>query len=108
MGAMTARGTGTREEWLAAPAEIFGWPPRVVLYHFTFETDYTERAALPPKRVRIGSSQEGHMCPACVASTAVMVAGGGSMGGILAICIGKVRRVFRVDLRSLSHKIEEN
>jgi hypothetical protein len=35
------------------------------------------------------------MCPACVASTAVMVAGAGSTGGILAVCIGKFRRFFR-------------
>ena len=35
------------------------------------------------------------MCPACIASTAVMVAGAGSMGGILAACIGKFRKAFR-------------
>ena len=32
------------------------------------------------------------MCPACIASTAVMVAGAGSTGGILAVCVGKFRR----------------
>ena len=31
------------------------------------------------------------MCPVCIASTAVMVAGAGSTGGILALCIGKFR-----------------
>ena len=35
------------------------------------------------------------MCPVCIASTAVMVAGAGSTGGILAVCIGKFRRVFQ-------------
>ena len=35
------------------------------------------------------------MCPACIASTAVMVAGAGSTGGILAMYIGKFRKVFR-------------
>ena len=35
------------------------------------------------------------MCPACIASTAVMVAGAGSIGGILAVCIGKLRKSFR-------------
>jgi hypothetical protein len=35
------------------------------------------------------------MCPACIASTAVMVAGAGSTGGILAVCIGKFRELFR-------------
>ena len=32
------------------------------------------------------------MCPACIVSTAVMVAGAGSTGGILAVCIGKFRK----------------
>ncbi len=34
------------------------------------------------------------MCPACIATTAVMVAGAGSTVGILAVCIGKFRRFF--------------
>jgi len=34
------------------------------------------------------------MCPLCVANTAVMVAGAGFTGGILAVCIGKIRRFF--------------
>ena len=40
------------------------------------------------------------MCPACIASTAVMVAGAGSTGGLLAVCIVKLKKLFRVsDLR---------
>jgi|HubBroStandDraft_6_1064221.scaffolds.fasta_scaffold1786498_2 hypothetical protein len=35
------------------------------------------------------------MCPVCVANTAIMVAGAGSTGGILAVCIGKFRKVFK-------------
>ena len=35
------------------------------------------------------------MCPACIASTTVMVAGVGSTGGILAVCSGKFRKFFR-------------
>ena len=35
------------------------------------------------------------MCPACIESTVVMVAAAGSTGGILAICIGKFRTLFR-------------
>ena len=31
------------------------------------------------------------MCPACIASTAAVAAGLGSSGGILAMCIGKLR-----------------
>ncbi len=37
------------------------------------------------------------MCPACIASTAVMVAGAGSTGGILALCIGKLRKFYRAN-----------
>jgi hypothetical protein len=36
------------------------------------------------------------MCPACIASTAAMVAGAGTTGGILAVCIGTFRNFFRV------------
>ncbi len=46
------------------------------------------------------------MCPACIASTAVMVAGAGSTGGILAVCIGKFR-FFRVNHLSLFQKRKE-
>jgi hypothetical protein len=47
------------------------------------------------------------MCPACIASTAVMVAGAGSTGGILALCIGKFRNFFRVSNLSLFQKRKE-
>jgi len=48
------------------------------------------------------------MCPACIESTVVMVAGVTSTGGVLAVCIGKVRRFFRVSGSSLSQKASEN
>ena len=35
------------------------------------------------------------MCPVCIASAAVMAAGAGSTGGILAVCIAKFRKFFR-------------
>jgi hypothetical protein len=35
------------------------------------------------------------MCPVCIASTAVIVAGAGSTRGILAVCFGKLRKLFR-------------
>ena len=35
------------------------------------------------------------MCPGCIASTAMMVAGAGSTGGILAVCLDKFRIFFR-------------
>jgi hypothetical protein len=34
------------------------------------------------------------MCPVCIANAAAMVAGAGSTGGVLALCIGKIKRVF--------------
>jgi hypothetical protein len=44
------------------------------------------------------------MCPACIASTAAIIAGAGSSGGILAVLIGKFRKFFRVDRIGLSQK----
>lgn len=35
------------------------------------------------------------MCPTCIASTAAIVAGAGSTGGILAVCIGRLRKALR-------------
>ena len=47
------------------------------------------------------------MCPACIASAAVMAAGAGSTGGILALCIAKFRKVFGASGLGLLHKIKE-
>ena len=47
------------------------------------------------------------MCPACITDTAVLIAGVGSTGGILAVCIGKVRRFFRANGLALFHKTQE-
>ena len=44
------------------------------------------------------------MCPACIASTAAILAGAGSSGGILAVCIGKLRKLFRADRASIFRK----
>jgi hypothetical protein len=44
------------------------------------------------------------MCPVCIANTATVVAGVGSTGGILAVCIGKLRAFFRVNRFSLFWK----
>jgi len=43
---------------------------------------------------RIRNAEEETMCPACIGSAAVMVAGAASTGGILAACIGKFRKFF--------------
>jgi hypothetical protein len=47
------------------------------------------------------------MCPVCIASAAVMAAGAGSTGGILAVCIDKFRKVFRASGLGLFQKIKE-
>jgi hypothetical protein len=47
------------------------------------------------------------MCPACIASAAVLAAGAGSTAGILAVCIGKFRKFFRLDGVGLFQKIKE-
>jgi hypothetical protein len=47
------------------------------------------------------------MCPACIGSTAVMVAGAGFTGGILAVCIGKFRKFFRARGLALFKKTKE-
>jgi len=48
------------------------------------------------------------MCPACIESAAMMVAGAASTGGILAVCIGKARRFFRASRLGLFRKASEN
>jgi hypothetical protein len=47
------------------------------------------------------------MCPACIASAAVMAAGAGSTGGILAVCVGTFKRLFRANGLGLFQKIKE-
>ena len=47
------------------------------------------------------------MCPACIASTAVMVAGVASTGGILAVCIGKFRKFLTANGLGLLQKTKE-
>jgi hypothetical protein len=37
------------------------------------------------------------MCPACIASTAVMMAGAGAASGVLAASIGKLRDLFKAN-----------
>ena len=47
------------------------------------------------------------MCPACIASAAAMAAGAGSTGGILAVCIGKFKKFFKVNGFGLLQKTKE-
>jgi hypothetical protein len=41
------------------------------------------------------------MCPACIESTVVIVAGAASTGGVLTVCISKLRRFFKASSLSL-------
>jgi membrane protein YqaA with SNARE-associated domain len=47
------------------------------------------------------------MCPACIESTVVMVAAAGSTGGILAVYIGKFRKLFKASSLNLFQKAKE-
>ena len=47
------------------------------------------------------------MCPTCIESTVVMVAGAASTGGVLAVCIGKFRKVFGATSALLFRKTKE-
>ena len=47
------------------------------------------------------------MCPACIPTAAVMVAGIGSTGGILALCIGKFKHVIQASRLALFQKRKE-
>jgi hypothetical protein len=47
------------------------------------------------------------MCPACIESAAVMAAGAASTGGILAVCVGKIRRFLRANHLALFQKIKK-
>jgi len=47
------------------------------------------------------------MCPACIGNTAVMIAGVGVTGGILAVPIGKFRGFFSAISFGLSRKPKE-
>jgi hypothetical protein len=46
------------------------------------------------------------MCPACIANAAVIAAGAGSTGGILAVSIGKFNKVFAASGLGLFQKIK--
>jgi hypothetical protein len=48
------------------------------------------------------------MCPACIAGAAMIAAGTGSTGGILAVCIANFRKFFRTSGLSLIHKNKES
>jgi hypothetical protein len=46
------------------------------------------------------------MCPACIETAAVMACGAASTGGILAMCVGKFRKLLRASGLGLT-KIKE-
>jgi hypothetical protein len=83
--------TGTREEWLAARQ-------RQELPWVRIEKAY--RLEADEGRASLTDLFRGR-------STAVMVAGAGSTGGILAVCIGKFRKVFRANRPGPFQKTKE-
>jgi hypothetical protein len=48
------------------------------------------------------------MCPVCIANTAAVVACAGSTGGVLAVCLGKFGKFFRLNCLGLSQKKEKS
>jgi len=46
------------------------------------------------------------MCPACIATTVALIAGG-STGGFLAACIANFRKFFRANRLSQAQKVQE-
>ena len=61
----------------------------------------------PAEGRTIWNFRGGNMCPACIASAAVLTVGAGLTGGILALCSGKLRKVFRANGLGLFQKIKE-
>ena len=64
-------------------------------------------AFVPQGGVLVELDEEITMCPACIANAAIMVAGVGSGGGILAVFIGKFRKMFKANRLSLIHQAKE-
>jgi hypothetical protein len=75
----------------SASARIFSGVRTVVSSERRFHRD--ERNERKQQHFKGGNN----MCPVCIASTAVMVAGAGSTGGILAVCISRFRAFFRAN-----------
>jgi hypothetical protein len=53
------------------------------------------------KRIEVGG---GVMCPACLASSAAIVAGAGSTAGLLIVGIGKLRKILKASGLGLFHR----
>jgi hypothetical protein len=47
------------------------------------------------------------MCPACLANAAVLAAGAGSTGGILAVCLAKIKKIFSLNHLVPIHHLKE-
>jgi len=47
------------------------------------------------------------MCPACISNAAVLAVAAGSTGGVVAVCVAKLRKVFRASGRGLFRKTKE-
>jgi hypothetical protein len=108
--AMPKHTTGTRKEWLAARLDLLKAEKAL-----TRQSDELARRRQELPWVRIEKeyrfeTDEGRASLTDLfrgRSTAVMVAGAGSTGGILAVCIGKFRRFFRANRLGLFQKTKE-
>ncbi len=94
---MTTHKTGTREQWLKARLELFKVKKELTRLSWAGGMQKHEKQ----------NSEEGYMCPACIESTALMVAGAASTGGILAVYIGKFRRFVRASRLGRLQKTKE-
>jgi hypothetical protein len=95
-----------RLRMLAAGGQrIIGIPPHLSLPGRSIPAAVLVHGHHALGHIESATKEEGHMCPVCIASTAVMVAGAGSTGGILAVCIGRFRRLFASES---SRSVSEN
>ena len=107
---MTKHLTGTRKEWLAARLELLEAEKEL-----TRRSDELARRRQELPWVRIhkdyrfetdeGNASFGGSLPRAIHSS--NVAGAGYTGGILAVCIGKLRRFFRANRLGLFQKTKE-
>ncbi len=107
---MTKHRTGTRKEWFTARLELLEAEKEL-----TRRSDELARRRQELPWVRIDKeypfeTDEGRASLTDLfggRSTAVMVAGDGSTGGILAVCIGKFRKFSRANRLGLFQKTKE-
>jgi hypothetical protein len=66
----------------------------------------SKSSSIKPRMIR-QIQRSGNMCPVCIANAASMVAGAGCSGGILAVCIRKLRQLFSANRFGLIQRTKE-